>query len=163
MTAQCPAWPHTYLSFSPDQLRPTAFRLPKPNKRFPFSTFRSTTRMTEIERLTCPTCRAGELPPFLLTISFVFCAAQSRVIPAIWRFQVQPRTAATLLSSPVLMKHSDYLALGVALAKKNISGQQMQCLYFAFPGQIPHLLFIMFVVPLAMLGTNALNALPLWV
>ena len=47
--------------------------------------------------------------------------------------------------------------------KEHCHGQQMQCLYFAFQGRIPHLLFTMFVVPLAMLGTNALIALPLWV
>ena len=35
MTAQCRAWLHTYLSFSPDQLGPTAFWLPKPKKRCP--------------------------------------------------------------------------------------------------------------------------------
>ena len=38
MTAQCPAWAHTCqsmcLNFSADQLRPTAFRMPKPKKRF---------------------------------------------------------------------------------------------------------------------------------
>ena len=82
-------------------------------------------------RLTVPTWRDGELPPFLLTILFVFCAAQSRVIPAIWRFQVQPRTAATLLSSPVLLKHSDSLALGVALAKQNIA-MANRCNAFVF-------------------------------
>ena len=54
MTAMCPAWAHTYQSmcvgFSPDQLRPTVFQLPKPTERLSMLlTCRTTTRMTEIE------------------------------------------------------------------------------------------------------------------
>ena len=54
MTAMYPAWAHTYqsmcLGFSPDQLRPTTFPLPKPTNRFSILlACRTTTRMTGIE------------------------------------------------------------------------------------------------------------------
>ena len=54
MTVLCLAWVHTYhsmyLGFFPDQLWPTAFRLPKPEKHFSMlPTSRTTTRMTGIE------------------------------------------------------------------------------------------------------------------
>ena len=119
--------------------------------------------MTGIEfpgwRLTVPTWRAGKLPPFLLTILFVCCAAESRVIPAIRRFLAQPRSSNTAeLTS--FVEALRFTRSGCRLCwKEHCPGQQMQCLYFAFQGQIPHLLFIMFVVPLAMLGSNALTAL----
>ena len=54
MTALCLAWAHTYqtmsLGFHPEQLRPEAFRLPKPKKKFTMSpTCRQTTKMTGTE------------------------------------------------------------------------------------------------------------------
>ena len=54
MTALCLAWAHTYhsmyLGFNPDQLQPTAFPVPKPEKHFSMlPSSRTTTRMTGIE------------------------------------------------------------------------------------------------------------------
>ena len=54
MTVLCLAWAHTYysmyLGLNPDQLLPTAFRLPKREKHFSMlPTSRTTSRMTRIE------------------------------------------------------------------------------------------------------------------
>ena len=54
MTTLCPAWAHTYqatcLGFDPEQLRPKAFPLPKPKRKFAMlPPRRVTTRMTGIE------------------------------------------------------------------------------------------------------------------
>ena len=54
MSALCPAWAHTYqtmcLGFSPEQLGPENFRLPKPKKKFSILPgCRTTTRIIEID------------------------------------------------------------------------------------------------------------------
>ena len=85
---------------SRSQLRPTAFRLPKPKKLFSIlPTCRTTTRNAGVEslgwrlstdrvlsaKLTVLSWRAGELPLFRLTTLFEFFSVQSHVILVIRR------------------------------------------------------------------------------